>query len=100
MQPSGVVLAAAAVAASLPAAFAMQQHHRAPAPPTSVFEGSMASASIYTRSTVNATDADSLTAQAQPRRKTLTTAASAEKQALEASVMGLIVFSAAGLYLL
>ncbi|KAI0010576.1 hypothetical protein F4779DRAFT_304232 [Xylariaceae sp. FL0662B] len=91
MQPSSVLVFAAAL---LPAATAMRQQ-RVLATPTSVFEGALdstASASYPTM--VNSTDS-----VAEVASKRLTTAA-AEKQALEASVMGLVVFSAAGLFLL
>ncbi|KAI1095312.1 hypothetical protein F5B19DRAFT_489444 [Rostrohypoxylon terebratum] len=81
-------LASIIIAAALPAALAAQQRvvtsmkiEDAP--------GSMASTPVLVNST------DSFTRPPKP----LTTVA-AEKPALEASVMGLIVFSAAGLYLL
>ncbi|KAI4862488.1 hypothetical protein F4820DRAFT_23320 [Hypoxylon rubiginosum] len=85
MRLAGVVLAAA-----LPTAFAAQQRILMQA--TSIKVEDAPSLMAATPVLVNSTE---ITQAPKP----LTTAA-AEKPALEASVMGLIVFSAAGLYLL
>ncbi|KAI1454158.1 hypothetical protein F4805DRAFT_440912 [Annulohypoxylon moriforme] len=84
-------LASVIVAAALPAALAAQQRVLAHSTSMKIEDapGSMASTPVLVNST------DSLARPPKP----LTTVA-AEKPALEASVMGLIVFSAAGLYLL
>ncbi|KAI0900612.1 hypothetical protein F4806DRAFT_162492 [Annulohypoxylon nitens] len=84
-------LAGVIVAAVLPAALAAQQRVVAHSTSMKIEDapGSMASTPVLVNST------DSITRPPKP----LTTVA-AEKPALEASVMGLIVFSAAGLYLL
>ncbi|KAI0837405.1 hypothetical protein F5Y06DRAFT_297731 [Hypoxylon sp. FL0890] len=84
-------LAGVVAAATLPVAFAAQQRVLAHSTSMKIEDPStsMASAPVL----INSTDP-----LAKPP-KPLTTAA-VEKPALEASVMGLIVFSAAGLYLL
>ncbi|KAI1417917.1 hypothetical protein F5Y13DRAFT_33185 [Hypoxylon sp. FL1857] len=84
-------LAGVVAAATLPVALAAQQ--RVLAHSTSMKIEDPSSSMASTPVLVNSTDP-----LAKPP-KPLTTAA-AEKPALEASVMGLIVFSAAGLYLL
>ncbi|KAI2466123.1 hypothetical protein F4781DRAFT_434752 [Annulohypoxylon bovei var. microspora] len=86
MRLAGVIFAAA-----LPAAIAAQPRVLAHSTSMKIEDapGSMASTPVLVNST------DTLARPSKP----LTTVA-AEKPALEASVMGLIVFSAAGLYLL
>ncbi|KAI0182099.1 hypothetical protein GGR52DRAFT_67309 [Hypoxylon sp. FL1284] len=83
-------LAGAAVAAALPLAFAAQP--RALMQSTSVKAEDVSNLMAATPVLMNSTE---ITQAAKP---IMTTAP--EKPALEASVMGLIVFSAAGLYLL
>ncbi|KAI1210750.1 uncharacterized protein F4807DRAFT_57885 [Annulohypoxylon truncatum] len=84
-------LAGVIVAAALPAVLAAQQRVLTHSTSMKIEDapGSVASTPVLVNSS------DSLARPSKP----LTTVA-AEKPALEASVMGLIVFSAAGLYLL
>ncbi|KAH9896160.1 hypothetical protein F4778DRAFT_257176 [Xylariomycetidae sp. FL2044] len=89
MQLTTIFLAAAAI----PAAWAGQQP-RLVAHPTSLHATDSPSVAASTPALINSTN------QIPQAPKPLTTAAIEKPPAFEASVMGLIVFSAAGLYLL
>ncbi|KAI1498600.1 hypothetical protein F5X99DRAFT_315626 [Biscogniauxia marginata] len=87
-------LRGALLVAAIPAALAAQR--QAPMHPTSAMERGSPSSTDLIAGSANYTETLDTVAQAP---KPITTVAT-EKPALEASVMGLIVFSAAGLYLL